>query len=189
MLSCSARFRLASSCLPCTFQARSLAHGNRGQKAAWQEDRDDGSRAAPGRRHVRHLARRHSLRAVPLASTCSSIAKTLGATSAPGVIKTAERKLSRGGDRVGPGLRLELLRCSMHSEAAIAARRWISTYASRTRILDSRQLVARFFPPTSPPETWASPLAPPTRLPLTVTPPHTRGPLFAGWAKLARRMA
>src|SRR5690242_19517868 len=166
--------------LPTHAEIRS-AHplGRRSRKAARQNDCHDRPRTTFGRNHVRHLARRLALRAFPSPSTCSFVInKTLGANHAPGVIKTAERKLSRVGDRVGPGLRLELLRCSMHSEAAIAARRWISTYASRTRILDSRQLVARSLL-WHPLEVDCQPkphhLAPPTRLPLTVGPPHTRG--------------
>src|SRR5262249_30788298 len=123
----------------------------------------------------RHLARRLSLRALSPAYTCF-LANTLGVPYAPGVIKIAERKLSIGGDRVPPPLRLQPRRRSMHSPPPLSRPRSISTSASRTRILDSRQLVARCpLPPLPAPDPQPINTAPGTRLPLTVPPPHTRG--------------
>ena len=69
---------------------------------------------------------------------------TLGASSAPGILTTAERKLSNGGDRQRQRLRLAQPYWSMHSALAIAARRWTPTSEfvrlRKRQLLRDRQL-------------------------------------------------
>ena len=152
---------------------RSLgAMGVRGQEAARPKDRDGRDGASTRWNPIRHVARSNPLRAQQVAQAALTNFRVVTPIQ-HGVLETAERKLSRGGDHVRRRSSLQPKQSWTYSVSAIVARQRTSTYASRTRIVDCRQLVARFrVPPTNRQGSSAQSL--PISLSLTEPPHHSR---------------